>query len=166
MAYKNGTKVVTGSGIATVPTQKGLEVSGEKTITLSKEPKYPDKLVYYKNGKAITGSCSGKTVTLNDAEEHDLIDVEPYEIDVTDVKKIVIKADEFPTANRLILHTIEIDSDMKHVANIYVVIDKATPNGAWEINPGSERQPTNSACTFKVAANENGELATILREIV
>lgn len=166
LAYKNGTKVVTGDGVATMPTQRGLKVTSGKTITLPKAPKYPDKLVYYKNGQVVTGSCDNVTATLSGVAEHDLIDVEPYEYDVTSVDKIVIKADEFPSANRLILHTIEIRPNMTHVANIFIVMDRATPNGTWEINPGSEKQATNSAYTFKIAANENGELATILREKV
>lgn len=166
LAYKNGTKVVKGDGVATMPTQRGLKVSSGKTITLPKAPKYPSKLVYYKNGEVVTGSCSETTATLTEVAENDLIDVEPYEYDVTGVDKIVIKADEFPSANRLILHTIEIDPNMKHVANIFIVMDRATPNGTWEINPGSERQATNSTYTFKIAANENEELASILRETV
>ncbi|MGL4450749.1 MAG: hypothetical protein ACRCX8_18980 [Sarcina sp.] len=169
LAYKNGTQVVSGEGVGSVGTQE-LIASGASSsvkVTLAKAPLHPAKVVCTKDGVVVSGTVSGSDVTFSTGvTAGDKIVVEPYMTALTSVEKIVIKADEFPTANTLILQTIELDKGMNHVADIFIVIDRATPNGAWEINPGSERQATNSAYTFKVAANSSGELATIYRKTV
>lgn len=169
LAYKNGTRVVSGAGIGSTGTQE-LVASGTGSavkVTLSDEPLYSSKVVCIKDGVVVSGTVSGTDVTFQEGvKAGDEITVEPYEVALADVETIVIRADEFPTANKLILHTIEVDKDMNHVADIFIEIDRATPNGAWEINPGSERQATNSAYTFKVAANKKGELAKIHRRLV
>lgn len=167
LAYKNGTKVVKGNGVGSVGTQvlKATDSEGIK-VTLAKAP-LNNKVVSYCNGKAVEGAVSGTEVTYaTGVTAGQMVTVEPYECAIETAEKIVIKASEFPQANRIILQTVELSPEMKHVANIYVVIDKATPDGAWELNTQSERQPSDSAVKFKVAVNDQDELATILREVV
>lgn len=169
LALNSGTSVVIGEGLGYTKTQKIVAVADESNtkITLEKEPKAGATVMCSVNNKIVNGTVSGKDITFTTGVvADDVVTVEAYEYEVSSAEKIVIRSDEFPKACKLVLQTLEISPDMEAVAYIYIVFDKATPTGTWEINTTSERQPTETSYNMKISQNDNKELLTIYRELI
>lgn len=169
LALNSGTNVVIGEGLGYTKTQNIVAVadSSNVKITLEKEPREGAAVMCSVNNKVVNGTLSGSDITFTTGVlAGDVVTVEAYEYTVPSAEKIVIKSDEFPRAGKLVLQTLEISPDMEPVAYIYIVFDKATPTGTWEINTTSEKQATETSYNMKISQNDNKELLTIYRELI
>ena len=158
-----GTTVHTGQGVSYTATQKVKLASGQ--LALSEEPANTNEVQVFKDGKEITTiSVSGKNVTVTSGQEGAEYLVMPYSYaSSAEAEEIEIKAQDFPSACKVVLKGIERDANSKVIADMSFIFNRAKPTNDFSIDTSSELSAKDTTIQLKVL-NDNGRLATIVRE--
>lgn len=155
LALQMGTEIKTGAGVAYK--SKEYTVSGGK-ITLDETPITNTVKVYGDEGEiSVSSSVSGKDVTLNGKNGQKVKVVYQYNTPATS-DTIEINAKKFPTAKKIVLETIVIDSSENEVATLQLEIPKAKPDGSFSLSTSSSKEATSTSITWKAMADSNGKL--------
>ena len=163
LAFMAGTTVHTGTGVSYTATQKLKLVSGQ--LALSQEPINTNEVQVFKDGKEISNiSVSGSNITVTSGVEGAEYLVMPYSYESSeDAEEIEIKAQDFPSACKVVLKGVERDSNSKIVADMSFIFNRAKPQNDFSIDTSSELSAKDTTITLKVL-NDNGTLAKIVRE--
>ena len=162
LAFMAGTSVHTGEGISYTTTQKVKLANG--ALTLAQEPKNTAEVQIFKAGVEVQGTVSGTSVTVVGGVDGAEYLVMPYAYDSTeDAQEIEIKAQDFPSACKVVLKGVERDQNSKIVADMSFIFDRAKPQNDFSIDTSSELSAKDTTITLKVL-NNNGTLAKIVRE--
>ena len=163
LAFMAGTTVHTGTGVSYTATQKLKLVSGQ--LALSQEPINTNEVQVFKDGKEVkTISVSGSNITVTSGVEGAEYLVMPYSYESSeDAEEIEIKAQDFPSACKVVLKGVERDSNSKIVADMSFIFNRAKPQNDFSIDTSSELSAKDTVITLKVL-NDNGTLAKIVRE--
>lgn len=163
LAMLCGTSVGTGKGTcyseADIATIEGNE------ITLAYEPKDLDKVEFFVEGAKVSAeSILGKVVTFDAQYDGKEVKVMPFEYDVVgggDYQEITVRADQFPSAGKLVLKGVEKNKLGKNYKNLTVIIEQASVSSDFSLSTSSEVEP--STTTIKLSALvKNGELMRII----
>ena len=138
LAFMAGTNVNTGTGVSYTATQKLKLASGQ--LTLSEEPVNTNEVQVFKDGKEVTNiQVSGKNVTVTSGQEGAEYLVMPYSYTSTaESEEIIIKAQDFPSACKVVLKGVERDQNSKIVADMSFIFDRAKPTNDFSIDTSSE----------------------------
>ena len=164
LAFMAGTKVVTGEGLGYTSAQRIKLASGQ--LVLAEEPANTSEVQVFKDGvEVISGvSVSGKNVQITSGQEGAEYLVMPYSyVDNGDFEEIVIKAQDFPSACKVVLKGVERDRNSKIVADMSFIFDRAKPQNDFSIDTSSELSAKDTTLTLKVL-NSDGTLARIVRK--
>ena len=163
LAFMAGTKVITGQGLGYTAAQR-LKLSGGK-LTLSEEPANTSEVQVFKDGVEVSNvQVSGKNVTITAGQDGAEYLVMPYSYqDSGDFEEIVIKAQDFPSACKVVLKGVERDRNSKIVADMSFIFDRAKPQNDFAIDTSSELSAKDTTLTLKVL-NSDGTLARIVRK--
>ena len=163
LAFMAGTKVITGQGLGYTAAQR-LKLSGGK-LTLSEEPANTSEVQVFKDGVEVSNiQVSGKNVTITAGQDGAEYLVMPYSYqDNGDFEEIVIKAQDFPSACKVVLKGVERDRNSKIVADMSFIFDRAKPQNDFAIDTSSELSAKDTTLTLKVL-NSDGTLARIVRK--
>ena len=163
LAFMAGTSVHTGQGVSYTSTQKLKLASGK--LTLAETPQNTAEVQVFKDGAEVTNvQVSGKDVTVTSGQEGAEYLVMPYSYASThQAEEIVINAQDFPSACKVVLKGVERDQNSKIVADMSFIFDRAKPQNDFSIDTSSELSAKDTTITLKVL-NSNGKLATIVRE--
>ena len=163
LAFMAGTKVITGQGLGYTAAQR-LKLSGGK-LTLSEEPSNTSEVQVFKDGVEVSNvQVSGKNVTITAGQDGAEYLVMPYSYqDSGDFEEIVIKAQDFPSACKVVLKGVERDRNSKIVADMSFIFDRAKPQNDFAIDTSSELSAKDTTLTLKVL-NSDGTLARIVRK--
>ena len=163
LAFMAGTAVHTGQGVSYTSTQKLKLASGK--LTLAKEPQNTAEVQVFKDGVEVSNpQVSGTQVTISGGSEGAEYLVMPYSYASTEqAEEIVINAQDFPSACKVVLKGVERDQNSKIVADMSFIFDRAKPQNDFSIDTSSELSAKYTTITLKVL-NSNGKLATIVRE--
>ena len=163
LAFMAGTTVHTGQGVSYTATQKIKLTSGQ--LALSEEPINTNEVQVFKDGKEVTTiSVSGKNITITGGQEGAEYLVMPYSYaSSAEAEEIEIKAQDFPSACKVVLKGVERDSNSKIVADMSFIFNRAKPQNDFSIDTSSELSAKDTTITLKVL-NDNGTLAKIVRE--
>ena len=163
LAFMAGTTVHTGQGVSYTATQKVKLVSGQ--LALSEEPANTNEVQVFKDGKEVTNiSVSGKNITVTSGHERAEYLVMPYSYaSSAEAEEIEIKAQDFPSACKVVLKGIERDANSKVIADMSFIFNRAKPTNDFSIDTSSELSAKDTTIQLKVL-NDNGRLATIVRE--
>ena len=163
LAFMAGTTVHTGNGISYTATQKVKLSSGQ--LALSEEPVNTNEVQVFKDGKEVTNiSVSGKNITVTSGQEGAEYLVMPYSYESSEqAEEIEIKAQDFPSACKVVLKGIERDANSKVIADMSFIFNRAKPTNDFSIDTSSELSAKDTTIQLKVL-NDNGRLATIVRE--
>ena len=163
LAFMAGTNVNTGTGVSYTATQKLKLASGQ--LALSEEPVNTNEVQVFKDGKEVTTiSVSGKNVTVTSGQEGAEYLVMPYSYTSSaESEEIIIKAQDFPSACKVVLKGVERDQNSKIIADMSFIFDRAKPTNDFSIDTSSELSAKDTTITLKVL-NDNGTLAKIVRE--
>ena len=163
LAFMAGTAVHTGEGVSYTSTQR-LKLAGTK-LTLAKEPQNTAEVQVFKDGVEVQNvQVSGTQVTITGGQEGAEYLVMPYSYASSEqAEEIVINAQDFPSACKVVLKGVERDQNSKIVADMSFIFDRAKPQNDFSIDTSSELSAKDTTITLKVL-NSNGKLATIVRE--
>lgn len=161
LAMLCGTSVGTGKGSCYSESITAVINSGK--IALNYEPQAFDAVEFYIDGERVEAeSHEGKTVTFNSKYEGKDVKVMPYEYAVSgeNYQEITVRADQFPSAGKLVLKGIEKSKTGKNYKNLTVIIEQASVSSDFTLSTSSEVEP--SKTTIKLSALvKNGELMKI-----
>lgn len=165
LAFMAGTTVHSGTGFSYTSSQKVKLVSG--TLTLAQEPYNADEVQVFKNGKEVTNiQVSGNTITVTGGVDGAEYIVMPYSFESTEeAEEIIIKAQDFPSACKVVLNGVIRDANSKITHNVNFIFDRAKPTNDFSIDTSSELSAKDTTITLK-CLNSNGELARIVKEPV
>ena len=163
LAFMAGTKVITGQGLGYTAAQR-LKLAGGK-LTLAEEPANTSEVQVFKDGVEVSNvQVSGKNVTITAGQDGAEYLVMPYSYrDLGDFEEIVIKAQDFPSACKVVLKGVERDRNSKIVADMSFIFDRAKPQNDFAIDTSSELSAKDTTLTLKVL-NSDGTLARIVRK--
>ena len=163
LAFMAGTTVHTGNGISYTATQKVKLSSGQ--LALSEEPVNTNEVQVFKDGKEVTNiQVSGTNITVTSGQEGAEYLVMPYSYaSSAKAEEIEIKAQDFPSACKVVLKGIERDANSKVIADMSFIFNRAKPTNDFSIDTSSELSAKDTTIQLKVL-NDNGRLATIVRE--
>ena len=163
LAFMAGTTVHTGEGVSYTSSQKLKLASGK--LTLAKEPMNTAEVQVFKDGVEVSNpQVSGTQVTITGGQEGAEYLVMPYSYaSSAEAEEIVINAQDFPSACKVVLKGVERDQNSKIVADMSFIFDRAKPQNDFSIDTSSELSAKDTTITLKVL-NSNGKLATIVRE--
>ena len=163
LAFMAGTKVITGQGLGYTAAQRLKLASGK--LTLAEEPANTSEVQVFKDGVEVSNvQVSGKNVTITAGQDGAEYLVMPYSYrDLGDFEEIVIKAQDFPSACKVVLKGVERDRNSKIVADMSFIFDRAKPQNDFAIDTSSELSAKDTTLTLKVL-NSDGTLARIVRK--
>ncbi len=163
LAFMAGTKVVTGEGLGYTASQR-LKLASN-TLTLAEAPANTSEVQVFKDGVEVSNvQVSGTSVTITGGQEGAEYLVMPYSyVDNGDFEEIVIKAQDFPSACKVVLKGVERDRNSKIVADMSFIFDRAKPQNDFSIDTSSELSAKDTTLTLKVL-NSDGTLARIVRK--
>ena len=167
LALLCGTSVGTGTGTSYSAPQD-LKVT-TKAITLGETPKDSTKIEIYDANKTLIVSTAytilDKVVTFTDATyDNTYVTVMPYEYACTGdaIKEIVVSADKFPSACKLVLKGIEKDANTAEYAELTIICEKAQPSTDFSLATSSEVKPVETEIKLSVQTKVgNTRLMTI-----
>ena len=163
LAFMAGTNVNTGPGVSYTATQKVKLASGQ--LVLAQEPANANEVQVFKDGKEVADiSVSGSNIQVTSGIEGAEYLVMPYSYESTaEAEEIEIKAQDFPSACKVVLKGIERDANSKVIADMSFIFNRAKPTNDFSIDTSSELSAKDTTIQLKVL-NDNGRLATIVRE--
>lgn len=167
LAMLCGTSVGTGSGTSYSAPQD-LKVA-TKVITLGEAPKDSTKVeIYDANNTLIISTAYAivdKVITFTASTYDDTyVRVMPYEYACTGdtVKEIVVSADKFPSACKLVLKGIEKDENSAEFAELTIICEKAQPSTDFSLSTSSEVKPVETEIKLSIqTASGSKKLMTI-----
>ena len=144
-----------------------VTISGAKKITLSQTPLRSSavQIVNMATDKLLASSeytISALEVTFTTLTGVDVM-VLPYEYSATSVEEIVIKADAFPSACRIVLKTVEVDAGQKAINNIEITAINAKPSSDFSISSKSAIGGMDSTIKFDCLKDNKSNLLYIRR---
>ena len=127
LAFMAGTNVNTGTGVSYTSTQKVKLTSGQ--LALAKEPANANEVQVFKDGKEVADiSVSGSNIQVTSGIEGAEYLVMPYSYESTaEAEEIEIKAQDFPSACKVVLKGIERDANSKVIADMSFIFNRAKP---------------------------------------
>ena len=127
LAFMAGTNVNTGTGVSYTATQKLKLASGQ--LALSEEPVNTNEVQVFKDGKEVTNiQVSGTNITVTSGQEGAEYLVMPYSYaSSAEAEEIEIKAQDFPSACKVVLKGVERDNNSKIVADMSFIFNRAKP---------------------------------------
>lgn len=163
LALLCGTNVGTGSGTYYAEAQNITVKNGG--FTLVEVPKYPQKVeAYIGDEKIILAFNEGdKTIVEVDSDyEGKTVKIMPYEYDSddTDIKEITVRADEFPSACKVVLKSYVKTKKSKVWKNLTITIPQASLASDFNLSTSSEVKPVETEIKMSALSN-NGELMKI-----
>ena len=163
LAFMAGTTVHTGTGFSYTSSQKIKLASG--ALTLAQEPYNSEEVQVFKDGKEVSNiQVSGSAITITGGVDGAEYIVMPYSFESTEeAEEIEIKAQDFPSACKVVLKGVERDANSKIVADMSFIFNRAKPQNDFSIDTSSELSAKDTTITLKVL-NDNGTLAKIVRE--
>ena len=169
LALLCGTSVGTGNSTSYSAPQS-LTVA-TKVITLGDTPKDSTKVEIYDkdNAKIISTAYAivDKVVTFT-ASTYDTTEVRvmPYEYDCSgdSIKEIVVDADKFPSACKLILKGIEKDSNTAEFAELTIICEKAQPSTDFSLSTSSEVKPVETEIKLSVQTRVGSKRLLTIQE--
>lgn len=155
LALLCGTSIGTGSGTSYSAPQD-LKVA-TKVITLAETPKDSTKVEIYDVTNTLIVSTAyeivDKVVTFTDITYDDTyVKVMPYEYACSGdaVKEIVVSADKFPSACKLVLKGIERDANSAEFAELTIICEKAQPSTDFSLSTSSEVKPVETEIKLSI----------------
>ena len=138
LAFMAGTNVHTGTGLSYTSTQKVKLASGQ--LALAKEPANANEVQVFKDGKEVADiSVSGRNIQVTSGIEGAEYLVMPYSYaSSAESEEIIIKAQDFPSACKVVLKGVERDQNSKIVADMSFIFDRAKPTNDFSIDTSSE----------------------------
>ena len=138
LAFMAGTNVNTGTGVSYTATQKVKLSSGQ--LALSEEPVNTNEVQVFKDGKEVTNiQVSGTNITVTSGQEGAEYLVMPYSYaSSAEAEEIEIKAQDFPSACKVVLKGVERDNNSKIVADMSFIFNRAKPQNDFSIDTSSE----------------------------
>lgn len=166
MSIQCGVTPTTGAGVFNTDAQVDT-ISAEKKITLTQTPLKTSavQIVNIATDKVLASSeysISALDVTFTTLTGIEVM-ILPYEYSASEVEELIIKSDAFPSATKLVLKTIEVDSGQKAINNIEIVCPIAKPSTDFTISSKSAIGGMDSTITFDCLADPKGNLAYIRR---
>ena len=127
LAFMAGTTVHTGQGVSYTSTQKIKLSSGQ--LALAKEPANANEVQVFKDGKEVADiSVSGSNIQVTSGIEGAEYLVMPYSYESSaEAEEIEIKAQDFPSACKVVLKGIERDANSKVIADMSFIFNRAKP---------------------------------------
>ena len=127
LAFMAGTTVHTGQGVSYTSTQKIKLSSGQ--LALSKEPANANEVQVFKDGKEVADiSVSGSNIQVTSGIEGAEYLVMPYSYaSSAEAEEIEIRAQDFPSACKVVLKGIERDANSKVIADMSFIFNRAKP---------------------------------------
>lgn len=167
LALLCGTSVGTGSG-TTYSAPQDLKVA-TKVITLGETPKDSTKVEIYDVNNTLIVSTAyeilDKVVTFTDnAYDDTYVTVMPYEYACTGdaVKEIVVSADKFPSACKLVLKGLERNENSEEFAELTIICEKVQPSTDFSLSTSSEVKPVETEIKLSIqTASGSKKLMTI-----
>lgn len=166
VALLAGTTVGTGKGTCFTPSLIQT-VKANKEVILPYTPKNTSKVEIYHNGELVEASkysITKNAVTFTDLSVGDEIVVMPFEFDMPsgeEYKEIVIRADQFPTAGKLVLKGVEKNKSAENYKDLTIIIDKAQPASDFSLSTSSEVDATETEIKLS-ALVDNGRLMRVI----
>ena len=138
LAFMAGTTVHTGQGVSYTSTQKVKLASGQ--LALAQEPANADEVQVFKDGKEVGNiSVSGRNIQITSGIEGAEYLVMPYSYESSaEAEEIEIKAQDFPSACKVVLKGIERDANSKVIADMSFIFNRAKPQNDFSIDTSSE----------------------------
>lgn len=162
LALLCGTSVGTGRG--TCYSEAELLTVANNEVTLKHAPKSKEGLECFIDGvKVEPRTLAGKKLTFDAGKDGKQVKVMPYEynVDGGDYQEIVVRADQFPSAGKLVLKGVEKNKLTKNYKNLTIIIEQASVSSDFSLSTSSEVEP--STTTIKLSALvKNGELMRII----
>lgn len=166
LALQAGSAIV--EGATTVHTSAKVYTIESKSITLEKTPLSEDdiKIVDVKTDKILKKTTdytiSETAVTFISLDNQD-VKVLPYKYtSVADAKEIVIAADKFASACKLLLKSVYIDENQNITHDVEVEIPKIKPSSNWSISTQSDfTSGMDNTLSFKAIKDSKGNLGYI-----
>ncbi|WP_297993926.1 hypothetical protein [uncultured Clostridium sp.] len=155
-------------GATTVHTSSKVYGVKSKTITLEKEPLVEEdvKIINLKTDEILGAdtdyTITGATVTFTSLDNQN-VKVLPYKYEsVAGAKEIVIAADKFASACKLLLKSVYIDEDQNITHDVEVEIPKIQPSSNWTLTTQADfTSGIDNTLPFKAIKDSNGNLGYI-----
>ena len=166
VALLAGTTVGTGKGTCFTPSLIQT-VKANKEVVLPYTPKNTSKVEIFAKGVLVEPSkytINKNAVTFTDLSVGDEIVVMPFEFDMPsgeEYKEIVIRADQFPTAGKLVLKGVEKNKSAENYKDLTIIIDKAQPASDFSLSTSSEVDATETEIKLS-ALVDNGRLMRVI----
>lgn len=167
IAMLAGTTVGTGKGTCYTP--QLIQTVKEGSVILPYAPKYGEKVEIFCDKVLIEPTeytFETNEIKFNeDSYDTKEIIIRPYEFDITeadeeDYKEITIRADQFPSAGKLVLKGVEKNQSAKDYRDLTIIIEKAQPSSDFTFSTSSEVDATETEIKLS-ALVENGRLMTV-----
>ncbi|NFH00787.1 hypothetical protein FC831_10755 [Clostridium botulinum] len=174
LALNLGQEIVVGKGVAHCMTRKYevKKTTGDKLgITLEETPLDLKELEIYYKGEKLT-TTTDYTITTKAIEftgsklkEHDNVTVRPYSYESDeDAERISINASTYAEGGKLVLETLEKDTNEKAIARIQYVFPSAQPAGDFTVSTKSEVKESPTPLEFSInKPDDSDEIGYILR---
>lgn len=166
VALLAGTTVGTGKGTCYTPSL--LLTVKEGKVILPYEPKSPSSLEIYADGTQVASEnikATKNSIALTGVDDGKEVKIMPYEFDMPsekdEYKEIVVRADQFPTAGKLVLKGIEKNKSSQNYRDLTIIIEKAQPSSDFTLSTSSEVEPAETEIKLS-ALVENGRLMRII----
>lgn len=167
VALQTGSEIVTGAGIGLTSPVYNVVIDGtSKTYTLEHSPIESAEIEIYAQGSETplansTYTIDGSVITFSTVPPTP-VDIMPYKYATEATSKtIVVEADKFAEGGELWLKTVKKDTKEKATHYVYIIMENVKPNGQFEINTTSEKQPVEMTVNMKVMKDNNGQLYRI-----
>lgn len=166
LSVQAGVTPTVGTGVFNTDKQV-VTVSASKKITLTQTPLKTSsvQIVNIATDKLLASSeytISALDVTFTTLTGVDVM-VLPYEYSATTVEELVIKADAFPSACRIVLKTIEVDAGQKAINNVEIILENAKPSTDFTLSSKSAIGGGDYSIKFDSLADNKGNLGYIRR---
>ena len=158
LALNLGQDVITGKGIGYCMTRK-YKVKNKK-IVLEEIPYNASEVVMYYKGELLEpvtdyeiSSTDNITVTFSkpEVEDEQYVTVRPYRFETDDDSEIIsINSNTYAKGGKLVLETLEKNTNEESVARIQYVFPSAQPDGNFEVDTQSEVQASSTPLKFTV----------------
>lgn len=166
VALLAGTTVGTGKGTCYTPAL--LLTVKEKKVVLPYAPKNSTSLEIYADGTLVESGniqVTKNSVTLTGVDNGKEVKIMPYEFDMPtdkdEYKEIVVRADQFPSAGKLVLKGVEKNKSSQNYRDLTIIIEKAQPSSDFTLSTSSEVEPTETEIKLS-ALVENGRLMRVI----
>lgn len=164
IAVNMGTRLIKDGTIFNTDAETQTVKAGK--LTLKESPLNKDKLILIQvEGDKILEVTKDYTVTDTEITVTAItgdIRILPYEYTTVGVEEIVISADKFAEAFRVLLKTVAIDSNSNVTDFVEIEIDKCRPNADFNIGSSADFTSGNdTTTTYKCLVDNKGNLATM-----